>query len=169
MENLTEADVARHNAKFTGYDPVRHTLDGVPLDQLANNPIFAESKRSKHGNVRTVREGLVFDSGAEADYWFDVLKPREALGEIIELERQIEYPLFCPVFVKGETEFTIERACEVASYRCDFRWREVKTGELIVADKKATDRKSGKKLTTAEYRLKRRWLALQQGIEIVEV
>lgn len=107
-------------------------------------------RRSKYGNERVRVDGIVFDSKHEAQHYAE-LKLRLAAGEITDLRVHVPFPLV-----------TRTRAGEevvVAEYIADFAYLE--NGVPVVADTKG-------RLTEA-YKLKRRWLALQDGIEIREV
>lgn len=64
--------------------------------------------RSKYGAVKTVRDGITFDSKLEADRW-TTLRSWERLGQIYHLERQIKYPLM----VNG---------IKIGDYIADFRY-----------------------------------------------
>ena len=48
--------------------------------------------RSKYGAVKTVRDGITFDSRLEADRW-TTLRSWERMGQISGLERQVKFPL----------------------------------------------------------------------------
>ena len=52
-------------------------------------------KRSKHGSVKTVVDGIKFDSKLEACVWVD-LKWRERVGQIKNLRRQVAFSLYAP-------------------------------------------------------------------------
>ncbi len=111
---------------------------------------MAGVKRSKFGNVKTTLDGQVFDSKREADRWV-ILKAREKAGEITELQRQVEFRLYCP---------TAGPDAEVCRYVADFTYREGGMA-LVVEDVKG--------VRTPVYRLKAKWLRLQDGITIREV
>src|SRR5215831_6102413 len=73
MSRWTEADVLRHQARIGR----------------------AAAPRSKYRNVKVAIDGERFDSKREAAYWQE-LKAREHAGEIRDLRRQVEFPLYCP-------------------------------------------------------------------------
>jgi hypothetical protein len=104
---------------------------------------------SKYRNVRTRIGDQWFDSKREADYW-QGLKARERNGEITNLRRQVVYPLLCPVE---------DRAVLVSTYIADFTYDE--RGVRHVVDVKG--------VRTPLYRLKAKWLQLQDGITVEEV
>jgi hypothetical protein len=68
--------------------------------------LSGKSKRSKYGAKRTLLDGILFDSKAEANF-YAALKQREKAGEVTDIERQREYDLM----VNGVL---------VARYRADF-------------------------------------------------
>ena len=106
---------------------------------------------SKYRNVKTVVDGLAFDSKREAACYQD-LRARQAAGELTELRCQVPFSLYAPVIGGGAW-------AEVAVYVADFTYL---AGGVV----HVTDAKGAK---TALYRLKRKWLWLQAGIEIQEV
>jgi len=114
-------------------------------------------KPSKYRNVRCEIGGEKFDSKHEADDWLE-LKARESAGEISDLQRQVEFNLKTPVY---DRHGDMVGAAIVASYLADFVFTE--GGRRVVQDSKG-----GKATRTAVYKLKRRWLAIQDGIEIRE-
>lgn len=105
---------------------------------------------SKYHNRRVTIDGVLFDSIREAGYW-QGLQAQAATGEITELRRQVIFPLLCPIE---------DRAAMVATYVADFTYRD-RRGALHVVDVKG--------VRTAIYKLKRKWLQLQDGIAIEEV
>lgn len=116
-------------------------------------------KPAKYGNVKTVVDGIKFDSKREAGHWIE-LKAQERAGDIRKLERQVEIDLLTPV---GDG-FTSAVVCV---YIADFTFEELERGvggvkwTPVVADSK------GKR--TQMYQLKKKWLRLQSGIEIREL
>jgi len=116
----------------------------------------AEPSRRKYRNVRVEVDGLRFDSQAEANVWLQ-LRDRECRKEIYGLRRQVAFPLKTPVQLKdGHTIVAI-----VADYCADFVYFEGGTRHIVDVKRPATQ--------TAIYRLKRKWLQLQDGIVIEEV
>jgi hypothetical protein len=106
-------------------------------------------KRSKYGNVKTTVDGLTFDSRKEAKRWGE-LKLLLKKGEIGLLERQRVFRLE----VNGSA---------VAEYKSDFSYLTA-GGVLVVEDvKSAATRK------IATYRLKKKLMKAQYGIDIKEV
>lgn len=85
----------------------------------------------KFGAVRTERQGIKFDSKAEADYW-DLLQLAVATGELVGFMRQPAY------YLPGGTRYVADFLCFWADGRVDARdvkgveteafsvkWREV--------------------------------------------
>src|SRR5882672_1048010 len=147
----TQADVDAVNARRGRKQP----LEGSESPQDARSSDQATPKPSKYRNVKVVVDGRRFDSGREADYWL-FLKARQTAGEITELRPQVHFPLYCPVM---QSPAGAVRILQVAEYIADFTYQEA--GKLVVVDAKAR--------RISPYSLKAKWLALQQGIEIVEV
>jgi len=144
--NWTLADIEAHNAKV-GKRGQKPALP-APSDEPA-------VKQSKYRNVRTVVDGITFDSKREAQYWAE-LKMRERAGDITELRRQVPFALFTAKATISGSHVLYE----VARYVSDFVYRD-RNGVEHVVDAK------GKR--TAMYQLKRKWLELQSGIVIEEV
>lgn len=86
--------------------------------EALNNPATMEmlknmkspAPRSKHGNIRTVRHGITFDSKHEADV-YDELSLLQLGGFVRNLQRQVSFPLE----VKGKI---------IQRWRCDFVYWE---------------------------------------------
>lgn len=102
-------------------------------------------RRSKSGAVKTVIDGITFDSKLEAGF-YQQLRLREAAGEISELELQ---PRF---------EFVIN-GVKVGRYTGDFRYTE--NGKVIVADAKG--------YFSRDYPLRKKLMKAVHGIEILEL
>ncbi len=77
-----------------------------------------KKKRNKYGAIKTQIGDLKFDSKGEAEYW-RVLVDRQAKGEIMNLKRQIRFPL----------EVNGKKICE---YIADFTYTE--KGVFVVDD-----------------------------------
>ena len=112
-------------------------------------------KPSKYRNTKITIGDQKFDSKKEARLWSE-LQLREKAGEIYDLKRQVPFALNCPVRFESINGFA-----EVASYIADFVWRDYATNQLHVADCKG-----GRATMTKDFRLKMRWLALQDGIAV---
>ena len=118
---------------------------------------------SKYHSKKTVVDGMVFDSKKEARR-FNVLKALEEVGEISDLQRQVEF-LLLPEQREADTVGArggihkgklIERK---VTYTADFTYW--KNGEYVVEDAKG--------VRTTEYVLKRKMMFYIHGIRIKEV
>jgi phosphoenolpyruvate-protein kinase (PTS system EI component) len=143
----TEADVEKHNARV-GAKP---SAPSQPAE-MATQP-----KPSKYRNVKTVVDGIAFDSKREA-YYFTGLKLRERAGDITDLKRQVRYSLYAPDMTVSNADITVSH--EISAYVADFTFTD-SDGVKHIVDAK------GKR--TAMYILKAKWMRLQYGIEIEEV
>lgn len=103
--------------------------------------------RSKFNNKKTLVDGRLFDSKAEAWHYLE-LKIAQTDGLIRDLECQPRYTLK----VGG---------MKVCDYIADFRYVDVPTGETVVADVKG--------VKTAVYQIKKKLMRAVHGIEITEV
>jgi hypothetical protein len=103
----------------------------------------------KFGNEPTTVDGQRFASKAEAQR-YQWLKLAVAAGEIADLECQPRFPMR----VEGQL---------ICTYVADFRYREVRTGRVVVEDVKSAPTR------TPVYRLKAKLLKALHGIEVAEV
>jgi hypothetical protein len=113
----------------------------------------AKSKsKSKYHNERVVVDGRTFDSKKEAKV-YQQLKLMQIGGQIENFKCQVTYPLFAydPELAAGR---------KLCAYRADFVVR-FKDGREQVWDAKG--------FKTREYMLKKKLLAANYGIHIVEV
>lgn len=113
-----------------------------------NALIASQGKARKYHNVPVTVDGKPFDSTAEGKRYWELCRLQDA-GEITDLQTQ---PVF-PLVVNG---------VRVAQYRADFAY--VQNGQRIIEDVKGGDATK-----TAVYRLKKKMLKAQYGIDIVEV
>ena len=100
---------------------------------------------SKYSAIKTEVDGFIFASKREAKRYSE-LKLAERNGDISNLELQPKFPLI----VNGK---------KVATYIADFRYTE--RGEVVIEDSKG--------FRTAIYRLKKKMVEAQYGVEIIEV
>lgn len=142
MSNWTQADVDRVNARLKNQGRNAVQVQALPV-----------SKPSKYRNVKTVIGSETFDSAKEAQHWLFLLA-RQSSGEIRNLQRQVRFALMAP---------TRDRRglVHVAEYVADFVYDEAGVSHVIDVKSKAT--------RTQTYRLKRKWLELQENIVIEEV
>jgi len=111
--------------------------------------------KSKYRNVKVTIDGDVFDSKREAQRWHE-LKLLEHAGRISELRHHPEpFGLHCPTTPTAGDAFAMAAVC---TYEPDFSY--VEDGQLIVEDAKG--------VKTALYRLKKKWLKREYGIDIRE-
>ena len=102
----------------------------------------------KYNNTKIRVDGRLFDSKAESARWLELLL-LERVGEITELERQVEYELIPKQ--KGE---------RAVKYIADFRYKDYE-GKTVVEDTKG--------VRTPVYILKRKLMLRVHGIRIREV
>lgn len=131
--DVTAADVAKMGRKATTMPQVK------------------TSGRSKYGAVKTVVDGVTFDSKAEARRYVELKALRDA-GEITHLLLQPRYGIYA-------RPLTLDPVL-VAHYVGDFQYY-TKDGELIVEDVKG--------VKTPMYRLKKKFIEAHYGIQIREV
>lgn len=113
-------------------------------------------KPRKFYNVPTVIDGIRFDSKSEAAYYMDVLKLREAAGDIRNLQRQVSFGIN-----------VLDRP--VQRYRCDYWYYEripptVIEWRLVIADFKSPH---GAKQDA--WKRTQRLFAAAYGQEILEI
>lgn len=118
--------------------------------------------RTKYGNHKVKRDGMVFDSKREADRWKE-LKLLEKAGHISDLRRQVKYELIPTQYsdweyTKNGKKKVVERE---ASYIADFTYHDNVLGTDVVEDAKG--------MRTQEYILKRKLMRYVHGIQIMEV
>jgi hypothetical protein len=111
--------------------------------------------RQKYGAVPTTVDGVRFHSKAEARRYAE-LKLLERAGEIRELELQPKFPI-----VAGGRWCLKGREKTVCTYIADFRYRRGPKGILVIEDVKG--------MRTPVYKLKKKLVEAQYGIEIVEI
>lgn len=115
---------------------------------------------SKYGAIRTTIDGVTFASKAEAKRYRE-LKILERAGEIFDLELQPKFPIYASVH--GRIRHCGDKP--ICTYVADFRYREgaetVIGGRLVVEDVKG--------MKTPVYRLKKKLVEAQYGIQIQEI
>ncbi len=125
---------------------IRETLRAQLQEHLSDGALLSDPPKSssKWHNVRTMVDGITFDSKREAKHYAE-LKIELLAGEIADLELQKPFSLD----VNG---------IHICNYIADFVYR--RNGELVVEDAK------GK--ATDVYIIKRALMRAVYGIEIVE-
>lgn len=122
--------------------------------QMRDTPAEKTEKRGqKYGNEKVADRGQTFDSKAEHRR-FLFLELMQRAGDISDLKTQVEFVLIPSVEKPsgGKERPTI--------YRADFTYRD-KSGALVVEDVKGA--------LTPEYRIKRKLMLWQHGIEVKEI
>jgi hypothetical protein len=125
---------------------IRETLRAQPPEHLGDEGLLSDPResKSKWHNVRTMVDGITFDSKREAERYAE-LKVELMAGEITDLELQKPFSL-------------VVNGILICNYIADFVYR--RNGELVVEDAK------GK--ATDVYVIKRALMRAVFGIEIVE-
>jgi hypothetical protein len=132
------------------HDTIAYGYDAFAMlhfnDLLGTQP--TAKRRNKFNAVRTVVDGLKFDSKREAARWAE-LRTMERAGVITALERQVKFPM-------------VVNGILVCSYVADFRYCE--GGRAVVEDVKS-------EITRKEptYRIKVKLMQAVHGIEVREV
>jgi hypothetical protein len=125
----------------------------ITRDQIAG--AAAPDKPRKYRNVKVEIDGRIFDSRAEGDVYLK-LRDREAHGEIYRLDRQVAFPLFTAILI-GDLWMRVQ----VCEYIADFVFFEAGQRHVVDVKRPATQ--------TGVYKLKRKWLQLQDNVVIEEV
>ena len=108
---------------------------------------------------RVYCDGHWFGSGLEMRHYQDLVL-REKAGEISDLRVHPKFVLAPAVRLGGRRKPKL-------TFEADFSYME--NGELVVCDVKPRDRKTGKWIVTAVYRVKKHLMMSVHGIEVVEV
>ena len=114
------------------------------------------SQTFKYGNVKTVIDGIKFDSKHESMRYIE-LKYLQRIGQIRDLQLQVPFELLPAQ--KDENGKVKERAVK---YIADFVYFD-RDGNLVVEDAKSPVTK------TDAYKLKKKMMRYFKGIEIKEV
>ena len=115
-----------------------------------------EEKKNKYHSRKVTINGIQFDSKKEANRYC-ALKMLENAGEISDLKLQVPFELIPTQ--RDEDGKLLEKKC---SYLADFTYLD-KDGNLVVEDVKS------KATRTTEYRIKRKLMLYNLGIQIKEV
>ncbi len=141
MTNWTQEDIDRLNAKRGASLPAH---------------IPAKKERAKFGNKKTLCDGILFDSGDEADRYSELVLLLKS-GEIRDLELQPQYGIFA-------CELTTGRGIQVASFKADFRYFDIKAARQRIEDVKSDATKG-----ETAYRLRKKLVECCHGIVIEEI
>lgn len=147
---------ARHEQPARRYPMWRGA--GVSRIRPACHTITAErvAVPLKYRNVKTVVDGITFDSKKEANRWCE-LKLLEKAGEISGLKLQPEFP----ITINGQ---------KVCKYIADFEYVDSELDLSPVALRTVIeDVKSPATRKNSTYRLKKKLVEAVYGIEITEV
>jgi hypothetical protein len=110
-------------------------------------------RKNKYGATKVEVDGLVFDSKREAGRWRELVL-MQAAGQITDLRRQEAFELW------AWSLDDVECGTPVGHYLSDFSY--MRDGRKVVEDSKT------KATRTAVYLLKRKIVAANYGITIVE-
>lgn len=106
-----------------------------------------KKSRKKYRNKPTRRDGILFDSKAEADRWSE-LKMREKIGDVSGIERQVAYKF-------------VVNGVPICSYRLDFKYKD-RNGHTVFEDVK------NRQTVTRLYLAKKQLMLALFGISIKE-
>jgi hypothetical protein len=118
--------------------------------QMAASKQGNPMRRNKYGAIKTMVDGVVFDSKAEAAR-YGVLKALQKGNLISGLELQPKYRI----------EFGGVKICDFIP---DFRYHDNRTGEIVVEDVKSPSTAKNR-----AYRIKVKLLKAFYGIDITEI
>ena len=112
-----------------------------------------QKKKPKYHNVKTVVDGVTFDSKRES-LRYRYLKMLERAGEISELRLQVKFELIPSQRINSRV---VERSVD---YVADFTYN-TKSGVFVCEDSKGCK--------TKDYILKRKMMLFFHGIQVIEV
>lgn len=135
-------------------DLVARRGQGRTITAMRDTPAQRDTEKRKYRNVKiTTNNGETFDSKAEHRRWVYLVEQQKA-GEIKGLQRQVSFELIpAQLAPSGKKE---RATCYVA----DFVYRD-REGRRVVEDVKGA--------VTPEYRLKRKLMLWQHGVEVQEI
>jgi hypothetical protein len=133
-------------ARVSGSNPIARAA--AELSSVMAEP----AARGKYGNVKTVVDGITFDSAREAAR-YEVLAQMQRAGHISELQIQVPFDVVPAAVVAGKKR-------RARRYVADFVYRNA-AGDRIVEDVKG--------MLTPMYELKRHLMKVVHDIDIVEV
>lgn len=113
---------------------------------------MAARRRSKFGAVKTVVDGITFDSKGESERYKD-LKHLEKAGDIRDLKLQVSYEIVPSVVLNG-------RKKPAMKYIADFVYFDTRKNQEIVEDFKG--------VRTAIFIAKKHLMKYMHNIEILE-
>lgn len=113
---------------------------------------------NKFGALKTVVDGITFDSRGESERYKD-LKYLEKAGQIRDLKLQVPFDIAPGAIVAGKKKSPLR-------YIADFTYFDVQKGILVVEDFKGGS--SGKPVVTDVYKIKRHLMKVVHNIDIFE-
>lgn len=113
-------------------------------------------KKAKYNNQETIVDGITFPSKHEA-HRYGILKIRESIGEISDLQLQVKYPLRVTGYIVNG-EIVLVKRPPIEEYIADFVYME--NGIKVVEDAKG--------MKTREYKRKKELMKLVYEITIKE-
>lgn len=113
---------------------------------------------SKYGSIKTIVDGITFDSKLEAKRYGE-LKLLQRAKQIKDLKWQVPYQLYALGFSDG-----FPYGAGIAEYVADFVYDEVRGKEWV----KVVEDVKSKATKTPLYRLKKKMMLANYGIEIRE-
>lgn len=136
--------MSRGRLRFPSLNGMPASLRAAAAAKLAADDALGKPKASKYGNVRTVVDGITFDSKREAEHYV-ALKAMRDSGAVLWFTRQV--PFWLPGKVKYVADFVVVFA----------------DGRTEVQDVKSEGTK------TQVYKIKRKQMRECQNVEIVEI
>lgn len=124
-------------------------MNSINRVALAKSMVSRRKRKNKYGAMRTIVDGLKFDSRGECDRWLQ-LKLLERAGEICGLRRQVKFPLYA---------WTPSGKEQIGTYAADFQYRDMRTNREVTEDFKGC--------ITAEFRRTQKLMRANYGIEIL--
>ena len=153
-----------HRRTFAGRnrDGTTRSVAGHSVGHYVTNDLMLldgeTAKKAADEKVRKELGWIYFRSKHEAKCWIR-LRQMEKAGLITDLKRQVKYNLCCPTAKDPGALFDLPPST-VTTYAADFEYID-ENGRKVTADAKGWP--------TPEYDLKKKWLKLQHGIDIVEM
>lgn len=121
-------------------------ISAAAYRQMAKAP-----KPRKYRNKPVTVDGERYDSGAEARRHGE-LRYLEMSGQIRDLKRQVRFELH--TWADGQLIL-------LTTYTADFTYRDTKSGYLVAEDVKGPESND-----TDVFKLKKKWMAAEHGIDI---
>lgn len=146
FSDWTLEDVEKHNARIKNSTPKTET-------KIKDDKLISEKQKSKYKAIKTVQDGIEFDSKKEAERYSE-LKLLEKAGRIEDIQLQVKFELQ-PAF-----EF-LGKKIKAINYIADFVYFDKRTKQKVVEDVKG--------MKTPVYKLKKKMFEYHYKIEIKEI